>query len=497
MKKIYEKFYTEAFVIDNNNFLKNNISNFIASEAISFRTNKNFDDRVFNENFFKTIHQKYAKHALGANDRKFIYIPYKKIFVPLYYDGNVNLLPGKSKCEITIKKKFLKDFKEEYKKLSKKNISKKQICVLNEILNIHKKNNMKLEDFFLEKKTTREESLKYSIIKNKIINYLNSNKIEQTVKNKKFTKKTFIYTFIYNQKYTKCYLDIEKNKINSCVIVDGKSYAKLISESGRSIKIDGFKSFPINLGSFNDELPIIKLDKNLNNFTLDKKATYHYINKSLNNSEINFQFKHKDSKLFIHGNFSDVDFNFNNDFKNDDSKDIESRYDKNLLTGCINFYDSSFENISIYSSDMKCEDSVNIKNSEGFINNINIENSLFDGLDLDFSKLNMKNVIINNSKNDCLDFSFGEYKISNASLADCEDKGISVGESSNFESLNINIINSNIAVASKDDSKTIIKNLESNKVNHCLAAYNKKKEFQGSRIEVSNFNCRNYKERRN
>ena len=105
-KKIYEKFYTEAFVIDNNNFLKNNISNFIASEAISFRTNKNFDDRVFNENFFKTIHQKYAKHALGANDRKFIYIPYKKIFVPLYYDGNVNLLPGKSKCEITIKKKF-------------------------------------------------------------------------------------------------------------------------------------------------------------------------------------------------------------------------------------------------------------------------------------------------------------------------------------------------------------------------------------------------------
>ena len=103
----------------------------------------------------------------------------------------------------------------------------------------------------------------------------------------------------------------------------------------------------------------------------------------MNNSEINFQFKHKDSKLFIHGNFSDVDFNFNNDFKNDDSKDIESRYDKNLLTGC-QFLRLFFENISIYSSDMKCEDSVNIKNSEGFINNINIENSLFDGLDLDF-----------------------------------------------------------------------------------------------------------------
>ena len=56
-------------------------------------------------------------------------------------------------------KKFLKDFKEEYKKLSKKNISKKQICVLNEILNIHKKNNMKLEDFFLEKKLQEKKAL--------------------------------------------------------------------------------------------------------------------------------------------------------------------------------------------------------------------------------------------------------------------------------------------------------------------------------------------------
>ena len=45
---------------------------------------------------------------------------------------------------------------------------------------------------------------------------------------------------------------------------------------------------------------------------------------------------------------SRVDFNFNNDFKNDDSKDIESRYDKNLLTGCINFYDSSLRYFNLF-----------------------------------------------------------------------------------------------------------------------------------------------------
>ena len=43
------------------------------------------------------------------------------------------------------------------------------------------------------------------------------------------------------------------------------------------------------------------------------------------------------------------------------------------------------EKISIRSSDMICEDSVNIKNSFGDIKNIKINDSLFDALDLDFS----------------------------------------------------------------------------------------------------------------
>ena len=30
-------------------------------------------------------------------------------------------------------------------------------------------------------------------------------------------------------------------------------------------------------------------------------------------------------------------------------------------------------------------------------------------------------------------------------------------------------------------------------INICLAAYNKKKEFKGSKISVKNFNCKRYK----
>ena len=59
---------------------------------------------------------------------------------------------------------------------------------------------------------------------------------------------------------------------------------------------------------------------------------------------------------------------------------------------------------------MFCEDSVNIKNSLGFIKKIHVENS-FDALDLDFSKLNIENIIINGANNDCVDVSFGNYLI--------------------------------------------------------------------------------------
>ena len=43
-----------------------------------------------------------------------------------------------------------------------------------------------------------------------------------------------------------------------------------------------------------------------------------------------------------------------------------------------------------------CEDAINIMNSKGSINKIDIKNSYFDGLDIDFSSISIENVIIEN-----------------------------------------------------------------------------------------------------
>ena len=154
-KKIYDNIFSSSFVIDNNNFLKNDTSNFIASEAIALKSNKNFKELVFMEDFFVDIHQKFAKHGLAEINRKYIYIPYSKKFLPLYYDGNIQFLPGKTKCESDIEKKIFQTFQLNYLALTNKKLSKIQKCVFKDIYKLHKNkllNESKKISFNLDKK---------------------------------------------------------------------------------------------------------------------------------------------------------------------------------------------------------------------------------------------------------------------------------------------------------------------------------------------------------
>ena len=263
-KKIYKNHFASSFVIDNNNFLKNEISNFIASEAIALKANINFNKKVLNEDLFTSIHKKYAYHGLATINRKYIFIPYKKIFVPLYYDGNVQFLPGKTNCESKIDNKLLDKFKKDFKSLSGKKLSKMQECVLADTLDFSQGNIKKLSEFFPKQKIDNKKDLKYLKIKDKIINYFEEEKIIKNKNLKNISEKVIIYSFIFNDNFYNCYLNIKDDKIKSCNQIDSKTYSKLISQSGRYKLTDNFKSFPINLGSFNKEIPIIWLNDNSN-----------------------------------------------------------------------------------------------------------------------------------------------------------------------------------------------------------------------------------------
>jgi len=484
--EIYDKNFSSSFVIDNNSFLKHDISNFIVSEAISYASDKKFKNRVLNEEFFVKIMKDYSTHGLADINRKYIYLPFKKMFIPLYYDGNIEFSPKKANCNKKIDEKILDEFKKDYFTLSSKKLSPIQLCVFQDIYSQY----LEVKDDSSSYKFINQNSVykdQYYNIKKKIIGFLiNGENKESKV------SKSIIYTFLYNNDYHKCFFDISTNTISKCEKINFNEYSKVISQSGSRTKIDNFSAFPINLGSFDNNIPFVELLEDKQEFVLDDEATYLFINKKIKNESITFIFKNSKSKLIINGTFENINFSFDKDFQDKRNEHGNIRYDKNLLTGCVNFFESKFNNVNITGKNMTCEDSVNIKNSNGEINNISIKNSLYDAVDLDFSNLKIKSLNIDDAKNDCIDFSFGNYDITKAVVSRCGDKGLSVGEKSKANLKNILITESKIGVASKDSSVTTIDQISMNKLETCLSAYKKKKEFSGSTMKVKRFSCNNF-----
>ena len=132
---------------------------------------------------------------------------------------------------------------------------------------------------------------------------------------------------------------------------------------------------------------------------------------------------------------------------------------------------------------------MNIINSLGSIEKINIRNSYQDAIDFDFSNLMVEEINVENSGNDCIDVSAGQYYINKLNLNECKDKGISTGEKSNLTVSNATIKNTNIALVSKDDSKLIVNNAYLENNNLCVVAYNKKQEFGPSYISIPKKLC--------
>ena len=167
-------------------------------------------------------------------------------------------------------------------------------------------------------------------------------------------------------------------------------------------------------------------------------------------------------------------------------------FDIRGLTGCLSFIDLTIENSKINSLNSSCEDAVNFININGKLVEINIENSRSDGLDMDFSNVQIENLNVKTSANDCVDVSYGQYNLNKLNLNNCGDKSLSVGENSTVYLNELYSKDSNIGIASKDSSKTFANNLNFNNLNTCLSAYNKKQEFLGGIIEVKNLRCVNF-----
>ena len=452
-------------------------------------------DKIF-ENYAFLLLAMNGQHALRPHNRKYYFNSFTQLFEPIYYDGNLRIDLGR--LNITMPPN--KDVKLILNSLSINEINKKLLLI--QSLKKNTEFSYKLENR-INLSAVDTQSLISILIENIEIN------IEELleIRNKTIENEKFLFPEVNNKSNISDFLERKKEL--------GLNFQTIeLSSLEKNPEITYLGDVIVKTRKLNNPKVISKLiSKNI----LNKKRTV-LLNSSANEkiSQIN-SIKLLEGVL-LHSNKSNVNIDFDNKeiiFLQKNPSDwllikdvllhgwtikmagklakletqLEQRFNQYGLTGCLNFYNVKFSKVNILATNGQCEDTLNLVSSRGIIENININNSYADAVDIDFSKLEFKNIETSKSGNDCIDVSGGHYTIQKAILNNCADKGLSVGEMSEFLAFNVSITNSSIAISSKDSSLTKINKLQTENIKTCVEAFNKKQEFNGSIVSVLKMSC--------
>jgi hypothetical protein len=150
----------------------------------------------------------------------------------------------------------------------------------------------------------------------------------------------------------------------------------------------------------------------------------------------------------------------------------------------VNFFwnkDILIENVEISKNSLG-DDTLHFTKSDGKIKNLRIFDCLSDCIDMDYSNYYIENLNSTKSENDGLDLMESKVVGKNLTFKFNMDKSISVGEASNLNINSLNISDSNIGIASKDDSEVILENVLITKSNIGLDSYRKNSRYNYSGI---------------
>lgn len=423
-------------------------------------------------------------HGLGLHNRKFYYDNFENKLLPIFYDSDtqilnrdLNLINCEKTSDIVFEETACRNhlFLGAKLLLSKVNFTSESIY------------------FQLLEENIEIERIKVENIYNKFISNLNNisktKLIEKTLESQKIN---FINNEVQEHKSKEIgfyFLELTTNKIIFCDyrLVNCKSAYWETGSIENIILLDGTKYYFLgsaepNSYFTNEQDEILMIDNNIKikKFYGDSKIS---VIENIINIELS-----SNSKILFYGEGVLENWTINILGSDESSVNIY-RQDQNSLTGCVTFYNLVFKNINLNSSISKCEDSINFLNTSGNLNSVFIENSLFDGLDIDFSNLFIENLTIINSNNDCLDISMSKVKIDKLISKNCFDKGLSIGEKSEIIIDELIVNNSNMGIGLKDSSSLTISKYEGSENNSCIAMYRKKVEFGPSQLNIENKIC--------
>ena len=514
--EVYNEISNSSLTKINKFFLSSNVSKQINDIKINFpvinldakilgNSNKG-QEKIINK-FNLMMFASSGLHGLVNNNRKFYWNSIKDFFEPIYYDGDLNIE------EFNLTKINYNIYNYPNKKLWNELIDE-LIIDINDINVEVLHNNLKNLDPTQTKKiiSKKKEIIinNLRLIKDNYDQLLNETSLieNQKLKMNEKVKETYLDLrninnfknnfLIFNDRETNKYVKCPYKKINDdCEeIILNKNQAYLILKEPIVIN-----SKIYHYAGYLNEDDVEKFFKNKNIFLNQvniKNSLLFYddgikIEWDKNNKILEIKQTKEDARAyFFSGDLNDLKINFygiNSQKKEFNVNEVEDRIDKRGLTGCFSFVDVFFKSISIKISNTNCEDAVNIINSTGEIDAIEVAGSAFDALDIDFSNLLINKVTVNNAGNDCVDVSYGKYNFKTLQVKNCGDKGLSIGERSYVKGNNIKVEQASIGLAVKDSSTSHLNELEISKVDSCVSLYRKKQEFFGSSLELTKFNC--------
>ena len=433
-------------------------------------------------------------HGLAANNRKYYWNATENYFEPVNYDSNSDI--SKEIPEGKIRYPISENFYDSFDRLRIKfnNLNYPKIL---QNLNL---SGLNFSEEYLKKKVSKIIENINQVEKN-YLNFASKNLIKH---NETKSVENILYNYHVNLKdnhpetlLIKNTLDI--NSFQKCKIFLEMCIEIELSPSELSSLLEGDlekeNTFFQYLGrEFNFKSSIEKNSYNNKKFN----NTHIYYQDGVNvildefNNMIDIKQNRGGAKIFfIGGALENVNINYQGHMS-DNMKKIDligfPINDKGL-TGCLSFINLKVKEVIINASNSTCEDTVNFINASGSLKNIIIKNSMSDALDIDFSNLKIENININFAGNDCVDFSYGNYQIKNLYALNCGDKALSVGEKSKLNIDQINALNSEIGIASKDSSVVNLNKAKFDSLEICLEAYKKKQEFEGGIINYIDMEC--------
>jgi|MDTA01.1.fsa_nt_gb hypothetical protein len=441
------------------------------------------DQKNYFQNFNFLMLIMNGQHTLRPHNSKFYFNSFQSLLEPIYYDGNIALekqslvfFNGMFKQnykypymdllkEVEFRENLLQDFKKRVLIFS----TKRANFFENSLNNIYEKA-VYLQEEISNSDNNLSSQYNYREYRDKFIKKLQERKLNQDIINSiELIENGLIVTFedgrVQNITYKQFGSILKNNELNSKRVI----YLPLEIENRFKSKNE-LDQININNGEliFNKSIKV----------SIDKKKKKIVVNQLSRNGW--FLIKDADMK------------NWDIKFLGIQPKNLKissQRFNEFGLTGCLNIYNSELKNNIFKVYNGACEDSLNIVNSNGNINSVEIYNAYQDGLDIDFSEIDIDTIKINYAGNDCLDLSSGEYFINKANLMSCNDKAISIGEKS-YLLLNKGTINKAlIGISVKDSSTFDTDYLDINNTNICIEAKNKKQEFEGGLANISKLKC--------